>query len=378
MKKVGTNFFNYNTLRNFAGLKIDGFKFIKVHDISKIIEYPFYKLFNWIPLVIHNVFVDLFTKKVDLYHFFNTTYVGEKPWIVTIENITPHLGITKTYILRFGLKQLAKDNCKLIIAMSQNSYNRQMFLIKHFPDLYERIAKKMTIVHPTQQLFVSDVIERTYNLNNVHFAFIGKYFFHKGGLELLRAVDRCISEGYAINLTVVSSFQLTRWLDNHIKEEHFHEAKFLIAKNSKYIKHRMQIPNTEVLEILKTCDVGLLPSYGESYGYSVLESQAYGCPVITTNVWALEEINNNEKGWILDVPRVLEEGGFVADISTSDRLRNFSQMLEDSLYFTIKNILDNPEVIVSKGRVAIEDIRNKHNPENASIRLKEIYKNALN
>ena len=42
---------------------------------------------------------------------------------------------------------------------------------------------------------------------------------------------------------------------------------------------------------MSSCDVGLLPTWAESYGYSVLEMQACGLPVVTTNIRALPETN---------------------------------------------------------------------------------------
>ena len=50
--------------------------------------------------------------------------------------------------------------------------------------------------------------------------------------------------------------------------------------------------NSEVMNILKNTHVGLLPTYADTYGYSVLEAQSFGCPVITTNIRAMPEINN--------------------------------------------------------------------------------------
>ena len=42
---------------------------------------------------------------------------------------------------------------------------------------------------------------------------------------------------------------------------------------------------------MATSHIGLLPTYNDSYGYSVIEFFSYGCPVITTNILALPEIN---------------------------------------------------------------------------------------
>ena len=67
-------------------------------------------------------------------------------------------------------------------------------------------------------------------------------------------------------------------------------------KLHKWISYVPKLTNNETLELMKKSHIGLLPTYADTYGYSVLEFQAAGCPVITTNVRALPEINNNNLG----------------------------------------------------------------------------------
>lgn len=67
-------------------------------------------------------------------------------------------------------------------------------------------------------------------------------------------------------------------------------------------RHHTSLSNDAVLEMIKTSDVGLLPTWQETYGFSVLEMQACGCPVITTNVRALPEINPENAGWLIRCP----------------------------------------------------------------------------
>lgn len=54
---------------------------------------------------------------------------------------------------------------------------------------------------------------------------------------------------------------------------------------------------------MKNSHVGLLQTWSDTYGYSVLEFQACACSVITTDLRALPEINNNEVGWLIELPK---------------------------------------------------------------------------
>jgi len=49
--------------------------------------------------------------------------------------------------------------------------------------------------------------------------------------------------------------------------------------------------------------LALLPTCAETHGDVVLEAQANGCPVITTDIRTLPEINPSEIGYLIEVPK---------------------------------------------------------------------------
>lgn len=57
------------------------------------------------------------------------------------------------------------------------------------------------------------------------------------------------------------------------------------------------IPQEEMARLYSTLDVFLLPSKGEGFGIPLIEAQACGCPVITTNCTAQPELTGG--GWLL-------------------------------------------------------------------------------
>src|SRR5690606_34137393 len=117
--------------------------------------------------------------------------------------------------------------------------------------------------------------------------------------------------------------------------------------------------NAEVMELFKVTDIALLPTYDDTYGYSVLEGQAFGCPVISTNVVALPEINNVEVGWLLELP--LNEIG-KADWRSAEGRQRVSLAIEDQLVEHLERIVSDPEQIRTKGAAALERIRAHHAP----------------
>ena len=151
-------------------------------------------------------------------------------------------------------------------------------------------------------------------------------------------------------------------------------AEKLVSGNTN-IKYYKTLPNNKVLELLKNSHIGLLPTYADTYGYSVLEAQAAGCPVISTNIRALPEINNNEAGWIIEVPK--DKNGN-AILKTPEDRKELSSIIEQELYRIIKDeIIPNPEIIKKKGEKALQRIRQHHNPNDKAQFLENLYKKCL-
>ena len=121
--------------------------------------------------------------------------------------------------------------------------------------------------------------------------------------------------------------------------------------------------------------LGLLPTWQDTYGYSVLEMQANGCPVLTTSIRSLPEINRDEVGW--RVQHATNVWGEWSEIPTT-RESLISQELVNSLKAQLRRIFSNPEEMESKGRMAVDRIEREHNPDWHAMRLNEIYQEMFN
>ena len=96
------------------------------------------------------------------------------------------------------------------------------------------------------------------------------------------------------------------------------------------------------MALLRSGDVALLPTFHDSYGYAVLEGQALGCPVITADVAALPEINDNERGWMIEVPQTEFGEGLWRTKEARVRL---SAAIEEQLAAHLEAIVRDPSVI---------------------------------
>jgi glycosyltransferase involved in cell wall biosynthesis len=237
------------------------------------------------------------------------------------------------------------------------------------------ILEKLRVLHPAQDVLVDSVTPKEYDQQHpIRFVFVGAGFFRKGGRELFRTFQKLAGEeGLPIRLVVVSSLRIEPYAAQETEED-VAWARQIIAGKPQWLEYYQELTNSEVLEILKTADVGLLPTWADTYGLSVLEAQASGCPVITTDVRALPEINNNRVGWLIRVPK--DELGEAIYTTTEDR-QNLSQQIQAGLENTIRSIIADPSVIAIKGQAALERIRVEHSPEDYAERLRQIYQAAL-
>ncbi len=231
------------------------------------------------------------------------------------------------------------------------------------------------MIHPPQELFVSRFEDKQVDLGGpLRFMFVGSAFFRKGGFEILDTF-RLLREKYHydLELIIVSDIHPDGYAVP-ASAESINMVEAILREPPGWLKYYPRLPNPQVLNLMKQAHIGLLPTYADSYGYSVLEFQASGCPVITTNVRALPEINDNERGWVIDVPK--NSLGEALYTTANDR-----QMISDAIHAGLEKIVHDiyhdRSVIIKKGDQSILNIKSHHSPLDFSTRMIKIYQDAI-
>ena len=352
--------------------------------MNRLIGQPLFSTFD-----LNNQFEDFDLNKVDVLHFSNGISNGKTPWVSHFETILPRFSellnqakdnhwqnLEPGRLTLKGLDALRGPSCKQIIAWSENAAGFQRkFLSEISSEISEPILAKMRVIHPPQEMLTDHVTPREYDQQHpIRSALVGAGFFRKGGRELFRAFEKLAGdEGLPVRLVVVSSLRMEPYAA-HETEEDLARAREVIAEKPQWLEYYNELPNLEVLDLLKNADVGLLPTWADTYGLSVLEAQAAGCPVITTDVRALPEINNNRVGWLIRVPKdALGEAVY----TTAEDREVLSQVIEAGLENIIRSIAADPSMIAVKGQAALERIRAEHDPQAYADKLRQIYHNAL-
>ncbi len=388
---IGHTSYGYPLKRNIIGIVPDAkYKLVRniLQNINGIIR-RINRLLKNDKIIIDRFtgeFKDFNLNNVSVLHLFNLISRDKTPWVVTFETILPryksmlqiHMGneprfshLKKNSKIDKALRLMAGNSCKKIIAMSQCNANMQKELLKEFPEYKEQIQEKMIVLYPPQRLFVNSFYDKGVELDGqINFMFVGNLFIRKGGMEILEILSELKEEKrFNFKLTIVSSLKTVK---DTLQEDsqNIEVAKSLIKNNRSWIEYFSNITNEATLELMKTAHVGLLPTYADTFGFSVLEFQANGCPVITTNVRALSEINDNNKGWVIEIPKnYLGEGIY----TTKNEMFKISRLIKKGIKSAVYEIFSDRSIISKKSNSAISNIRENHSPVKYAEKLKNIY-----
>jgi len=350
-------------------IPFEKYAFKKVYDYYKVLNH-FYYIKNKRTYPFYNFsFQDFDLNKVNHLHFFNNISFGKTPWLVTFEDTLPRWGHISKKKEKRGIQLLADDPCKKLIAFSNQAFKNQLLVLSEYPEYEDVIKQKMMVLHPGQRKNISSYEEKELDEDHITFTFVGNFFFLKGGMEVLRAIDHFLQQNAPVKLNIIS----TMLYGDHASrttESDYQAAMKIIHKYPKNIRLYSNLPNEKVLEIFKRSHVGLLPSYDDTYGYSVLEAQANACPVITTDVRSFPEINNDACGWVIEVPK--RETG-KAYFNTSDFRSALSKKIEGDLYDIVYQILNDRYLIMEKGQKAFKRIISGHSIIEKGKKIENIY-----
>ncbi len=322
----------------------------------------------------------------DLYHFFNCVSFDKKQWVLSVESAVPWpVAVTRctenkdgdfsairknTYVDK-RLKALAKSNCLAILPLSKCSYNIQIELLKEFPQYAEAIQKKMFTLHPAQTLQIKNIEEKGLTWDDSElftFIYVGNNYYRKGGRETVQVLAE-LHRKYDFRLILISAMAIDelRYMRTSHDEE---DARKLIEDNKDWIEFHAGLPNTRVLEKMKKAHICLLPTWMDTYAYSVLESQACGTPCITTDLRALTEINSDEVGWRVGVP-----------VNRLNNPLHTTRLQQDEFYETllaglrekVEYVLTHREEVREKSTSCLKYIQKSHNPIEYADKLRRIY-----
>ncbi len=371
MLRVGVFGTGYVEERILTGLPFRSVSLERKHDLFNLLTFIQRKAFHpaTATSLLNGLHHDLRLVDVPLHHLVNTISLSSTPWIVSYEHYLPRWNWDSP----LGWKYMAGRPCRKVIAISHWAHRFQEGLLARHPGLSEEIRPKMCISTPGQHVLIDRYEDKALDPGRITFAFIGRDFFRKGGMEILEVFSQLAAEGLPVHLTIVSPLSYGDYASCSTRADYDRAVK-LIMRMDNNVTHIPSLENAEVIQLLTRSHVALLPTYDDTYGFSVLEAQGAGCPVITTDGCALPEINNDSIGWLIEVPKDEYD---VQLHRTPEERKTLSACIRENLFHIVRGICADGSVVRVKGERALDRIRREHAFEDRAAFLETIYKEAL-
>ncbi|HET6305624.1 MAG TPA: glycosyltransferase family 4 protein [Rhodopila sp.] len=260
-------------------------------------------------------------RRFDLVHAFNRIPLGRTPFVIGFESHLPRaFGVEGGRWWNWMTGALAGARCRGIVAISE--FSRRVLLAQH--DRATRsaaaraaIAGKLHVRYPNLALPAEADLVPVTGSNQIRVVFVGNHFARKGGCVAVVMAELARTRGIPLVVDIVSRLEMggTIWTDPSDSEA-FKRYRALLDQPNVTL-HR-DLANTHVMALLRRADLSLLATFGDTFGYSALESLANGTPVLATRQGALPEfIQHGRNGILLDLP-VTSEGEWV-HLGTKDR-----------------------------------------------------------
>lgn len=370
----------YGAMRNIIG-KCYEHQYVRVRSLKSLYDKALTKVGLWRnglrPYFFCGGIAEDF-HKVDLLHFWNNIALWpcKTPYITSFEAELPRKFRSKGFLCK-GFESMLSNQCKRLIAFSKHAKQVELNFAKMHG--FPQVEDKMVVLLPPQKALVEEQdILRKFDiirgpLSPLRLIFVGKDFFRKGGSEIVRALIK-VRKDIEIEAFLVGDYEHIDYASSW-EVDSVEEMNRLFAENEGWLHHYKSMHNADMLELAKTCHIGLLPTRDDTFGYSVLEFQGCGLPCITTNVCSLPEVNNDRVGWLINTSDKLDGG---ADFSTPERMRNLSRRIERGIVESLCSAIRSPDLIVERSRLAYANILTQHSLKNYSQCLGKIYHESVN
>jgi len=369
--RVGIFGAGYVEERVLTGLPFRSVSLERKHDLFNLLTFIQRKVFRPANAtsLLNGLHHDLRMADVPVHHLVNTISLSSTPWVVSYEHYLPRWNWNSS----LGWKYMAGRPCRKVIAISHWAHRFQETLLARHPDLSEDIRSKMCVNTPGQRALIDRYEDKVLEPGRITFTFVGRDFFRKGGMEILEVFSQLIAERLPVHLTIVSPLIYGDYASCSTRAD-YDRAVTLIARMGNSVTLLPSLENAEVIQLLTRSHVALLPTYDDTYGFSVLEAQAAGCPVITTDGCALPEINNDTIGWLIGVPK---DEHNVQLHRTAEERKTLSAYIRENLFHIVREICVDVSLVRVKGERALDRIRQEHALEDRAAFLETIYTEAL-
>ena len=237
----------------------------------------------------------------DLIHAHNRIPLNPIDFVISFESRLPrYFGPSGGRVENALVRRLAGKRCRRILPMSE--FARRQFFARHegAPEL-AALSEKITLRYPNIEIpGAGDALVEPENTPWT-LTFVGGDFARKGGCVVVKAAELARARDMPLQFEVISSLTVGGAIWTDPTNTAFFEP-YLKGLDAPNIRHRPGLPNAEVCDLLARSHFSVLPTFGDTFGFSAMEAMARYTPVIGTTQAALPEfIHDGENGILLDL-----------------------------------------------------------------------------
>lgn len=232
--------------------------------------------------VVHYPFFDFFRISLPLMKRFRM--------VVTVHDVIPLIfpehyppGIKGSLI--YKIQKLSLKNTKAIVTGSKSS-KKDVVSYLQIPDekVFAVYLAASSVFKKISNEQVLKKIKQKYNLPDKFAVYAGGVNWNKNLLGIAYACRKS-----QVDLVMIGGSFETEYKLEHSELKNY--KKFLTEfKHDKRVQIKGYIPIEDFVAIVNSAEVLLLPSFYEGFGLPILEAQACGVPVITSNVASMPEV----------------------------------------------------------------------------------------
>lgn len=328
------------------------------------------------------VFSPVDTASADLVHAFNRIPLGLKPFVIGFESHLPRVwGLEQSGYEHFLFARLLAKRCRRIVAISHyaaRNFRESLLTAPISQAARQELGSKLEIRYPN--LNVPDRSPAELEPTNEFTAtFVGGHFGRKGGCVVARMAELSHRRSLPIRFNIVSSLQVGGgiWTDPS-RAGFFDRYMSLLALPN--VTHAASMPNTEVRALLARSHVCLLPTFADTFGFSVLEAMAGGTPVLATAQAALPEIiDDGVDGMLLPAALTPGQNGWIWPYDRRGEIQ-FERLFADEVerlasagLERLVALLDDPQAHAEMRLAAHRKAQRKFGSEAASTYWDQLY-----
>ena len=372
---VGVPHSDYNSKRNILDSLPEGFCRVRPWDVGRVRSAIRWRTQSKVKRGEHFFFREPYFPRADLFHFWNSVADIRKPWITSFEYTVPLWTGEPAAREVYGMSLALRDECRRLIAFSCAAQSAAVkYWVRSLPAAQvDALVNKTEVLLPPQSLVARD--RRLPKNQQPTFAFIGKEFYRKGGLEVLEAFATLNRAGRREWRAMVIG-DLFSFGDYASKtDQHSRSRAKQLLDGLKPLVQFMPTPvrYEDVLQILTAADFYLLPTYADTFGYTVLEAQACGAVVMATDVGSLPEVVTPDTGVVVPLQESLD-GWRVPERNAASVKQMFCERVLSGITACLEMSSSHRDALRN---AAWQRLRERHCPKQHSARLRRIYLEAL-